>query len=117
MERVIEINKVPTRCRIITDAHSYEEELINPQNKDKILIFTYPTLGNIGISKENVDITPTCLGVIVNELSPHDSHFKKNLSLTAYLDNHQIPYFTNMDVRSLIQASSDSELNTINIER
>jgi carbamoyl-phosphate synthase small subunit len=81
----------------------YVESLTDPSYAGQILVFTYPLIGNYGVSNpatwESKKIHVR--GVIVSELSPFYSSHSAEYSLAEWLTQQNIPYLTGVDTRAL----------------
>ncbi len=81
----------------------YVEALTDPSYAGQILVFTYPLIGNYGVSdtstweSEKIHVK----GVIVSELSPFYANHTAQCSLAEWLHEQKIPYLTNVDTRAL----------------
>ncbi|MFC7370865.1 carbamoyl phosphate synthase small subunit [Fictibacillus iocasae] len=87
-----------------TGMTGYEEVLSDPSYKGQIVVFSYPLIGNYGISAENMEsahIQPA--GVIIAD---GYSGFipEKKTSLLSFLKSAGVPVMTGVDTRSLIQS-------------
>lgn len=81
----------------------YVEALTDPSYSGQILVFTYPLIGNYGVSSEETWESKKIhvKGVVLSELSPFHSHHEATLSLTDWLTQQGIPYITQVDTRAL----------------
>lgn len=81
----------------------YVEALTDPSYAGQILVFTYPLIGNYGVSDlatwESHKIQVT--GVVMSELAESYSHATANMSLQSWLEQQKIPYITDIDTRAL----------------
>ena len=86
----------------------YPESLTDPSYYGQILIFTYPLIGNYGVSdrdsyklleSKNIQIN----GLIVSDISYSYSHWRAEKSLSEWLYENKIPGITNIDTRALTQ--------------
>src|SRR5436190_1657811 len=81
----------------------YVESLTDPSYAGQILVFTYPLIGNYGVSEpsswESKKIHAK--GVIVTEMVDHYSNHQANHSLPNWLKEQGIPYLTGVDTRAL----------------
>jgi len=86
----------------------YPESLTDPSYYGQILIFTYPLIGNYGVSdkysyklleSKHIQIN----GLILYHLSYSYSHWKAEKSLSPWLYENKIPGITNIDTRALTQ--------------
>lgn len=81
----------------------YVESLTDPSYSGQILVFTYPLIGNYGVtahpSWESHKIHAK--GVIVSEMAAHFSNHGAQQSLATWLETQNIPYLTGVDTRAL----------------
>lgn len=81
----------------------YVESLTDPSYSGQILVFTYPLIGNYGVSEsatwESQKIHAR--GAIFSELSPFYSNQSAKHSLSQWLKDQNIPYMTGVDTRAL----------------
>lgn len=81
----------------------YVESLTDPSYSGQILVFTYPLIGNYGISdkstweSEKIHVK----GVIMSELAPFHSSHSAQQSLIQWLTEQKIPYLVGVDTRAL----------------
>lgn len=69
-----------------TGVVGYQEVITDPANLGKIVVFTYPLIGNYGVNSEDAEsASPKVAGVIVKEYSPYHSNFRAEGSLADYL--------------------------------
>ncbi|MBI2884615.1 MAG: glutamine-hydrolyzing carbamoyl-phosphate synthase small subunit [Candidatus Omnitrophica bacterium] len=80
----------------------YQEILTDPSYKGQIVCMTYPHIGNYGVNEEDVESArPWVEGFVVRSLSPIVSNFRAQMSLEAYLRQHQIVAVDQVDTRAL----------------
>jgi len=81
----------------------YVESLTDPSYAGQILAFTYPLIGNYGVSDPTTWESKKIhvKGVIMSELAPFHSNFAAQQSLIAWLQKQQIPYLIDVDTRAL----------------
>lgn len=81
----------------------YVESLTDPSYAGQILAFTYPLVGNYGVSAASTWESDKIhvRGVIFSELSPFYSNQAAQLSLQQWLSDQGIPYMTGVDTRAL----------------
>ncbi len=81
----------------------YVEALTDPSYAGQILVFTYPLIGNYGVSEASTWESPKIhvRGVIVSELSPYYSNHSAHFSLKQWLTEQKIPLLTGVDTRAL----------------
>ncbi|MBV9576382.1 MAG: glutamine-hydrolyzing carbamoyl-phosphate synthase small subunit [Gammaproteobacteria bacterium] len=81
----------------------YIEALTDPSYAGQILVFTYPLIGNYGVSdsatweSEKIHVK----GAVFSELSPFYSNHAAIKSLKDCLHEQNIPYLTQVDTRAL----------------
>ena len=85
-----------------TSMTGYQEILTDPSYKAQIVTMTYPHIGNYGVNSADVDSwRPHVSGFVIRELSPVVSNWRSEMSLDAYLKQHQIPGLQGIDTRAL----------------
>jgi carbamoyl-phosphate synthase small subunit len=85
-----------------TSVVGFQEMATDPAYKAKILSFTYPEVGNVGVSEsfnESADIQAA--GLVVKVLSDFTSHYRASDNFEAFLSNHGVPCLTGIDTRGL----------------
>ncbi len=85
-----------------TGMTGYEEALTDPSYAGQILNFTYPMIGNYGISYEVAQYPRACVaGAVIKQLAQHPSHHASKISLGDWLDAERVPTIVGIDTRSL----------------
>lgn len=81
----------------------YVESLTDPSYAGQILVFTYPLVGNYGISKASTWESDKIhvKGVIFSELAPFHSNPSSQCSLEEWLTSQNIPYMVGADTRAI----------------
>jgi len=80
----------------------YEEILTDPSYKGQIINFTYPLIGNYGVSKLNLQSKQIHVNaVVINNLSSIASNFQSKLSFGEFLSEFNVPGIQGIDTRSL----------------
>jgi carbamoyl-phosphate synthase small subunit len=89
----------------------YPESLTDPSFEDQILVCTFPLIGNYGVDvieyDENQIITNFesdrvhIKGLIVSDYSEKFNHYEAKKSLSAWLEQHNVPGITGIDTRAL----------------
>lgn len=81
----------------------YVESLTDPSYAGQILVFTYPLIGNYGVSDPDTWESKKIhvRGVVVSELAPFASNHTAQQSLLDWLSAKQIPILTGVDTRAL----------------
>ena len=81
----------------------YVESLTDPSYAGQILVFTYPLIGNYGVSGPSAwESTKSHVsGVVLSELAPFYSSYSAEQSLGDWLQQQNIPYIVGVDTRAL----------------
>ncbi len=85
-----------------TQYTGYEEALTDPSYKGQILMFTYPLIGNYGISDETFQ--SDCMqaeGLVVREACDHPSHYKSIRSIYEFMRDEGKSGIAGIDTRML----------------
>lgn len=85
-----------------TGMTGYEEALTDPSYAGQILTFTYPMIGNYGISGEAAQYPRACVsGAVIKRLARHPSHHASRAALGDWLNEQRVPVMTGADTRSI----------------
>jgi len=85
-----------------TGMTGYEEALTDPSYAGQILTFTYPMIGNYGISRSAAQYSRACVaGTVIKRLSEHPSHHAAAQGLREWLNEQRIPTLIGADTRSI----------------
>ncbi len=85
-----------------TQYTGYEEALTDPSYKGQILMFTYPLIGNYGISGETFQSDGMqAEGLVVREACDHPSHHKSHRSIYEFLKEEGKSGIMGIDTRML----------------
>jgi carbamoyl-phosphate synthase small subunit len=80
----------------------YQEVLTDPSYAGQVIAFTYPHIGNYGVSPEDEQAgRPFCRGVVVRDLTDRPSNWRSSESLETFLVRHRIAGITGVDTRRL----------------
>ncbi len=80
----------------------YQEVITDPSYAGQIITFTYPHIGNYGVTgADNESRRPFCRGIVVRRLARRPSNWRATGSLDDFLVEHQIPAITGIDTRRL----------------
>ncbi|MDD2666581.1 MAG: glutamine-hydrolyzing carbamoyl-phosphate synthase small subunit [Methanocellales archaeon] len=80
----------------------YEEALTDPSYKGQILMFTYPLVGNYGVSGAKFQSNGIkAEGFVIREKCDLHSHYKSRQSLDAFLREEGVPGISEVDTRML----------------
>jgi carbamoyl-phosphate synthase small subunit len=85
-----------------TGMTGYEEALTDPSYAGQILTFTYPLIGNYGVSRSVSQHPNTCVaGAAIKRLARRPSHFESALDLGSWLDENGVRTIVGIDTRAL----------------
>lgn len=85
-----------------TGMTGYEEALTDPSYAGQLLTFTYPMIGNYGISGTASQHHRACVaGAIVKRIARHPSHHAMTDDLPSWLAAQRVPTLVGIDTRSL----------------
>ncbi|HEY3676610.1 MAG TPA: glutamine-hydrolyzing carbamoyl-phosphate synthase small subunit [Candidatus Tumulicola sp.] len=85
-----------------TGMTGYEEALTDPSYAGQILTFTYPMIGNYGISGSASQYPRACAaGTVVKQIARHPSHHLCRTDLPAWLMEQNVPTLIGADTRSI----------------
>jgi carbamoyl-phosphate synthase small subunit len=85
-----------------TGMTGYEEALTDPSYAGQILTFTYPMIGNYGISGVAAQYKRACAaGTVIKQISYHPSHHLAKQDLPSWLDEQELPALIGADTRSI----------------
>ena len=85
-----------------TSLTGYQEIITDPSYAGQVIAFTYPHIGNYGISDhDNESNRPYCRGIIVRDLATAPSSWRSGGDLESFLIRHAIGGLTGVDTRRL----------------
>ncbi len=85
-----------------TGMTGYEEALTDPSYAGQLLTFTYPMIGNYGISGTAAQHERACVaGAIIKHISHHPSHHQMKSDLPNWLAEQRVPTLVGIDTRAL----------------
>ena len=80
----------------------YQEVITDPSYAGQIIAFTYPHIGNYGITAADAESRrPFCRGVIMRDLARRRSSWRSEGDLNSYLVRHGIAGIAGVDTRRL----------------
>ena len=86
----------------------YQEVITDPSYAGQIIAFTYPHIGNYGITAADAESRrPFCRGVIVRDLARRRSSWRSEGDLNSYLVRHGIAGIAGVDTRRLTRHVRD----------
>jgi carbamoyl-phosphate synthase small subunit len=87
----------------------YQEVITDPSYAGQIITFTYPHIGNYGVTAvDDEALRPFCRGVIVREMARRRSSWRSDGDLDAFLRRHGIPGIAGIDTRRLTRHLRDA---------
>jgi carbamoyl-phosphate synthase small subunit len=85
-----------------TALSGYQEILTDPSYAGQVIAFTYPHIGNYGVTKSDDEAPrPHCRGVAVRDLSERPSNWRAEHGLGAFLAEHGVGGIAGLDTRRL----------------
>ena len=88
-----------------TGMTGYEEALTDPSYAGQILTFTYPMIGNYGISGDAAQYPRACVaGTVIKRIAHHPSHHLSKQDLPSWLDQQRVPTLVGADTRAITVA-------------
>ena len=85
-----------------TAMSGYQEVLTDPSYKGQIVTFTYPEIGNYGITDEDIESRSLFLdAVIVKSYVDFPSNWRSKKTLKTYLEEHKVLGVEGVDTRAL----------------
>ncbi len=86
-----------------TGVVGYQEVITDPANCGKILMFTYPLIGNAGVNSTDAESnSPMVNGVIVKEYPRYFSNFRAEGNLADYLAPCGVVFGEEFDTRAIL---------------
>ena len=85
-----------------TALSGYQEVLTDPSYAGQVITFTYPHIGNYGVTPLDDEATrPWCQGLVVRELATRRSSWRATEDLEEYLVRHHVAAIVGVDTRRL----------------
>jgi carbamoyl-phosphate synthase small subunit len=80
----------------------YQEVITDPSYAGQVIAFTYPHIGNYGVTPLDEEAArPHCRGVVVRDLARRRSNWRADDDLDAFLRRHGVPGIAGVDTRRL----------------
>jgi carbamoyl-phosphate synthase small subunit len=80
----------------------YQEVVTDPSYAGQVVAFTYPHIGNYGVTVEDDEAArPWCRGVVVRDVPPRPSSWRATASFEEFLLRHGLPGISGVDTRRL----------------
>ncbi len=87
----------------------YQEVITDPSYAGQIITFTYPHIGNYGVTpNDDESARPFCRGVVVRELARRRSNWRSDDDLDTFLRRHGVPGIGGIDTRRLTRHIRDA---------
>ncbi len=87
----------------------YQEVLTDPSYAGQIVTFTYPHIGNYGVTAaDDESARPFCRGVVVRELARRHSNWRSEGDLDTFLRRHGVAGIAGIDTRRLTRHIRDA---------
>jgi len=87
----------------------YQEVLSDPSYAGQIVTFTYPHIGNYGVTGHDDEaVRPHSRGVVVREMARRRSNWRAEGDLDAWLVHHAVPGIGGVDTRRLTRHIRDT---------
>ena len=99
-------------CEIVfnTSMAGYQEILSNPACTNQIVVMTYPTIGNYGITDEDFEARNLSIGgLVVREECKTPSNFRYTKTISELMEEYSIPGISGVDTRMLTRIIRDSK--------
>jgi carbamoyl-phosphate synthase small subunit len=85
-----------------TAMSGYQEVITDPSYAGQVIAFTYPHIGNYGVTPLDDEARhPWCRGVVIRDLSDLASNWRSVGSLEGFLREHRVPAIVGVDTRCL----------------
>jgi carbamoyl-phosphate synthase small subunit len=85
-----------------TALSGYQEVITDPSYAGQIISFTYPHIGNYGVTPlDDESLHPWCQGVVMRELSHVPSNWRSVGPLEGFLRQHRVAAIVGVDTRRL----------------
>ncbi len=87
----------------------YQEVLSDPSYAGQIITFTYPHIGNYGVTAADDEAArPFCRGVVIRDLARRRSSWRSDADLDSFLRRHGVPGLAGIDTRRLTRHIRDA---------
>ena len=85
-----------------TALSGYLEVASDPSYAGQVVAFTYPHIGNYGVTLKDAEgEKPYCRGIITRALPPRPSNWRSETDFESYLSSHGLAVITGVDTRRL----------------
>ncbi|MHB0868530.1 MAG: carbamoyl phosphate synthase small subunit [Chloroflexota bacterium] len=98
---------------LYTGVVGWQEVLTDPAYAGKIVVFTYPHVGNYGMNDEDVESSDvTVRGIVVRDLARFHSNFRAKGSFRAWVEERGIAGLNGADTRAIMVHARDHGIGT-----
>lgn len=88
----------------VTDMVGFEDVVFNPNFEGKIVVFTYPMIGNYGIDKKTIKgKAPLIKGVVAKEFCKKPSNFAMDMTIKEFFEEYGITALAGVDTRAIVK--------------
>jgi carbamoyl-phosphate synthase small subunit len=92
-----------------TAMSGYQEVLTDPSYAGQVIAFTYPHIGNYGVTPLDEESSrPACAGLVVRDLATRPSSWRSVGPLEDFLVDHRVAAITGIDTRRLTRHLRDA---------
>jgi carbamoyl-phosphate synthase small subunit len=92
-----------------TSLSGYQEIVTDPSYAGQIITFTYPHIGNYGVTAADFEARrPYCRGIVVRELARRRSNHRATADLDELLRHYGVPGIAGIDTRRLTRHLRDA---------
>ncbi len=98
-------------CEIVfnTAMAGYQEMISDPAFTNKIVVMTYPLIGNYGVADEDFEAKASSLGgLVVREYNDIPSNFRYTKTLSEEMEENHIPGLWGVDTREITRKIRDN---------
>ena len=98
-------------CEIVfnTAMAGYQEMISDPAFTNKIVVMTYPLIGNYGVADEDFEAKASTLGgLVVREYNDIPSNFRYTKTLSEEMEENHIPGIWGVDTREITRKIRDN---------
>ena len=87
----------------------YQEVITDPSYAGQIITFTYPHIGNYGVTAlDDEAVRPFCRGVVIRDLARRHSSWRSDGDLDSFLRRHGLAGIAGVDTRRLTRHIRDA---------
>jgi len=98
---------------IYTGVVGWQEVLTDPAYAGKIVVFTYPHVGNYGVNEEDVESSDvTVKGIVVRDLARFHSNFRATGSFRAWIEEKGVAGLNGVDTRAIMVYARNHGIGT-----